>query len=214
MLEGLLAGLAVAAGAVALPAPGLPAGPVQYGVNAQYLFTTAPQDQWGRQLDAMRATGLKVVRQDAEWAGVEPQPPAGGRHAYHWEQLDAIAGELARHGLRWRPIVDYSAPWAAAAEGNTKSPPRDDAAFAAYAGALAARYGAGGSFWRAHPGLPNLPVTAFEIWNEPDCPRSGARRPTPRATPASSSRPAAPSGRPTRVPRSSSAAWSAIRPAS
>jgi len=29
------------------------------------------------------------------------------------------------------------------------------------------RYGAGGSFWRAHPELPRLPATHFELWNEP-----------------------------------------------
>jgi hypothetical protein len=40
--------------------------------------------------------------------------------------------------------------------------------YAAYAAALAARYGPGGSFWREHPELPALPVEALEIWNEPD----------------------------------------------
>jgi hypothetical protein len=40
--------------------------------------------------------------------------------------------------------------------------------YAAYASALAARYGPGGSFWRAHPSLAREAVNTYEIWNEPD----------------------------------------------
>jgi hypothetical protein len=38
--------------------------------------------------------------------------------------------------------------------------------FAAFAGALARRYGRGGSFWQSHASLPQVPVTDYEIWNE------------------------------------------------
>ncbi len=41
-------------------------------------------------------------------------------------------------------------------------------AYAAFAAALARRYGPGGEFWRAHPQLTYEPVRTFEIWNEPD----------------------------------------------
>ncbi len=30
------------------------------------------------------------------------------------------------------------------------------------------KYGYGGSFWKEHPSLPSKPITAWEIWNEPD----------------------------------------------
>ncbi len=52
--------------------------------------------------------------------------------------------------------------------GQDHSPPRVPADYAAYAGAFAARYGPGGTFWRQHPGLASAPVHTYEIWNEPD----------------------------------------------
>jgi hypothetical protein len=79
-----------------------------------------------------------------------------------------VAGDLAQHGLTWLPILDYSAPWAQSIPGQDHSPPRSAADYAAYARAFAARYGAGGTFWRLHPEMAPLPVTAIEVWNEPD----------------------------------------------
>jgi hypothetical protein len=116
----------------------------------------------------VRATGVELARTDALWGPTEPAPPAGGRHRYDWTFNDGVAGALAAHDLRWLAIIDYSAGWAASVEGNDHSPPRSSADYAAYAGAFAARYGRGGSFWAEHPELPALPVTTFEIWNEPD----------------------------------------------
>jgi hypothetical protein len=89
-------------------------------------------------------------------------------HTYDWSFDDLIAGSLAAHGLTWLPVIDYSAPWSQAVPGNLHSPPSDPAAYAAYAAALAVRYGAGGSFWAAHPELRAKPVQTLEIWNEPD----------------------------------------------
>jgi hypothetical protein len=93
-----------------------------------------------------------------------------GRHRYEWSFDDGVAAALAAHGLTWLPIIDYTAPWAQSIAGQDHSPPRAPADYAAYAGAFAARYGSGGTFWRAHPDLTPAPVTAIEIWNEPDNP--------------------------------------------
>jgi hypothetical protein len=65
---------------------------------------------------------------------------------------------LAAHGLTWQPILDYNSPWARA--------DLDSRDFSAFAQAVAARYGASGTFWAAHPELPYLPAGIFEIWNE------------------------------------------------
>lgn len=45
-------------------------------------------------------------------------------------------------------------------------PPRDPRVFGAFAGAVAARYGEGGAFWREHPDIDPLPIAAIELWNE------------------------------------------------
>jgi hypothetical protein len=75
---------------------------------------------------------------------------------------------LAQHGLRWLPIVDYSTTWSGVTPGDTQSAVATSHIpdFAAYAAALARRYGAGGSFWQSHPSLIPVPVTEYEIWNE------------------------------------------------
>jgi hypothetical protein len=140
-----------------------------FGMNAQYVFKLS-QDEWEPHLAAIARIGIGVVRTDAFWSEVEHQPPTNGQHRYDWTIPDSIIAALARHGLRWDPILDYSTPWAATLPGPSgwKSAPSDPADFAAYAAAFAARYGTGGSFWSANPSLPALPVQTYEIWNEPN----------------------------------------------
>jgi hypothetical protein len=140
-----------------------------FGMNAQYVFKLPP-DQWDRQLAAIANTGVGVVREDAFWSQAEPRPPIRGRHSYNWSAADSIAAALARNGLRWYPILDYSTPWAGTLSGakRWKSAPANPTDFAAYAAAFAERYGTGGSFWSANPSLPVLPVQSYEIWNEPN----------------------------------------------
>lgn len=154
-----------------LPAPASPRGE-QFGANVNRLFNdatyTAPEID--DQLSALAATGATVARSDAFWEASEPSPPVSGQHHYDWTFDDLIAGSLAEHGLRWLPIIDYSAPWAQSIPGRDHSPPNNVADYAAYAGAVASRYGPGGTFWRAHPEIEALPVQAYEIWNEPDNP--------------------------------------------
>jgi hypothetical protein len=152
----------------ALPAP---AGQV-YGINVNRLFNdlTYTPAQIDAQLAAVRASGATVARSDAFWEAAEPDAPVGGRHRYDWSFADQIAAALAAHGLTWLPIIDYTAPWAESVSGQDHSPPRSFADYAAYAEAFAARYGSGGTFWRAHSALTPVPVTAIEIWNEPDNP--------------------------------------------
>jgi hypothetical protein len=137
-----------------------------YGVNSG---SGLVDDAAGRPaaFDAMRAGGLSYVRVDASWNAIEPALPTGGVHAYVWTTYDPFVADLARSGLRWYPMLGYSAPWAASTAGDPFSPPAGDADFAAFAAALAARYGTRGSFWAEHPELPRLPTTTYGIWNEP-----------------------------------------------
>lgn len=163
-------------GPVSLPAPSAlrpalpaPAGEA-FGISVNRVFNdlayTSPQI--AAQLAAARQTGVTVARSDALWEAAEPRAPVAGDHRYDWSFDDQIAGSLAAAGLTWLPIIDYTAPWAESVPGQDHSPPRADADYAAYAAAFAARYGAGGAFWRAHPGVAARPVTTIEIWNEPD----------------------------------------------
>jgi hypothetical protein len=147
-----------------------PAGAVPedfFGVNGQMLPLLSAQDQQ-RHLAAMAAGGLQFVRHDASWVHVEPEPPdpVTGAHAYNWDVLDRQVALYAGNGLRWLPIIDYSTAWSGRIRGDYFSPPADSRQYAAYAAAVARRYGQGGDFWRERPQLRQLPVTKYEIWNE------------------------------------------------
>jgi Cellulase (glycosyl hydrolase family 5) len=131
-------------------------------MNGLTLFQ-APQSQWGPQMAAMEADGVSVVRSDAPWAVVESQPPVNGP-VYDFSSLDAWVEALAEHHLTWLPILDDTPWWAKSCVG--MCPPEYMPWFSGFAAAVAARYGAGGSFWSANPGVPYFPVTMFEVWNE------------------------------------------------
>jgi hypothetical protein len=142
----------------------------QFGaaVNTVFRAFTFTQPQVNAQLQALAQTGARIARIDAFWESAEPSAPINGIHHYDWSFADLVAGSLAAHGLKWLPIIDYSAPWAQSVPGQDHSPPSSGSDYAAYAAAFAARYGSGGSFWREHPNLPAEPVDTYEIWNEPD----------------------------------------------
>jgi hypothetical protein len=117
-----------------------------------------PQLTWGPELAAMHDEGVQEVRSDAAWAGIQPTPPSSSNPGYQWAHYDAWVGTLASNGLTWEPILDYNTSWASA-----ELHPQ---AFAAFARAVAARYGVNGTFWAEHPLIPYLPARIFEIWNE------------------------------------------------
>ena len=165
-----------------IPRPPTPPPPgVQLGASVNRLFndrTNTPANI-DRQLRALQQTGATIARSDALWEAAEPSPPIRGVHRYDWTFDDLVAGSLAAHALRWLPIIDYSPSWTQSIPGRDHSPPRSASDYAAYAAALAARYGPGGSFWSAHRSLVARPADIYEIWNEPDNPAFWARSPDP-----------------------------------
>jgi polysaccharide biosynthesis protein PslG len=167
--------------AAASPPAKPPPSSREFGVSVNRLFNDRAftQKQIDAQLQALRRTGVSIARSDALWELTEVQPPIGGVHRYDWGFDDTVAGSLAAEGLRWLPIIDYSAGWAESIPGVGHSPPVWASAYAAYAAAFAARYGRGGSFWSTHPGLAPLPVDTYEIWNEPDSTRFWSPTPNP-----------------------------------
>jgi hypothetical protein len=155
--------------AATTPAP--PPPPTEIGVNVNDLFNTLQYSpaQIAAQLALVRATGVEIVRSDALWEATEPKAPApGANQTFDWAFDDLVAGSIAQAGLTWLPIVDYCPQWAASYPAAPHSLPRDPVQYAAFARALAARYGPGGSFWSSHKSISPLPATAYEIWNEPD----------------------------------------------
>src|SRR4051812_6879800 len=142
------------------------------GLNVQDLLRNDgrfPDATIRADLAAMAADGLRSGRSEARWSDVESaSPTASGEHRYDWSATDQTAAYLAAAGVRWLPVLHGAPPWASIdPQSWVAAPtPAHDADFAAFAGAFAQRYAAGGTFWAAHPELPALPVRALEIFNE------------------------------------------------
>jgi polysaccharide biosynthesis protein PslG len=133
------------------------AGPprVVVGLDANTFNSDVARDQ-----RAIRPLGVRDLREQLRWDHVEPRPGRWRFAAYDRRFLIS-----ARDGMRILPLLYATPSW------QTRTPlrlPPDPAPWARFVARVAARYGPGGSFWRAHPELPgDLAPRAFELWNEP-----------------------------------------------
>ena len=126
------------------------------------------------EFDAMGAARVGIYRINFLWAGVEPTP---GQRI--WVEYDQIAAKAAHAGVRMLPVLCSSPPWAAKV---VQYPPSraTTGAWLAFVHDAIARYGRGGSFWRAHPDVPYRPVTSWQVWNEPNFPAYWFKHPNAR----------------------------------
>src|SRR4051794_21976330 len=168
----VLAMLACAPGASALPRSFVGI----YGDDAFYGDASYRQ----RQFEGQAKLGVGVLRQPFEWARVERSPGH-----FDFSDYDGFVGDAARAGISVMPMLiappSFRSSRPASSRSRAMYPPASNAAYARFVRAAVQRYGASGSFWRANPALPFLPIHAWQIWNEPNIPnfwRSGvnARR--------------------------------------
>lgn len=163
----MLVAIAVAAVALLPVANGHAAGKVPkdfFGI-AQW---DPPDVKDARQMHAVK---VRTVRLFLNWRAIEPR-----RGLYRWP--DHLVAALAENGIRPVFTVQTAPEWATGSP-NPGSPPVTAQAIGAWRSFLeqaVRRYGPKGSFWQAHPGLPKEAVTAWQIWNEPNLPKSFARK--------------------------------------
>jgi hypothetical protein len=110
------------------------------------------------QVAALREGGVRWIREDFQWAAIEPR-----RGRFDWRGTDALMAAAADQEVDVLAILAYSAPWAATA--GEHSPPRRIEDYARYARAVVRRYGEDGTFWADHE--DPRPLRAVELWNEP-----------------------------------------------
>ncbi len=127
-------------------------------------------------LSAQAAIGVKLIRQTFKWRDIEYTPGF-----YILDPYDAYVMKLAAHGIRVLPVLFDSPTFH---NGTTKTrpafPPKSNSSMARFAQALVRRYGPRGTLWQQHPEIPKVPITAWQIWNEPNLPiywRGRAERP-------------------------------------
>lgn len=149
------------------------------GIVAEQVFALEG-DRRDRELDRLVDTGVQLVRQPMRWAEIERRR---GRYDFaHWDRYMAA---LARHRLRVLPIlIDPPRFRSSAPKRNARRgvyPPRRAADMGAFAERVARRYGPRGSFWRASPELPKVPIRSWQVWNEPNLPVYWRPRPSASA---------------------------------
>lgn len=165
----LLLALFFSFGLVAVP---VAAADLQYGVSAE----GGPLSSSG--LAQLPSHGVTYFRETASWPHAEPSAPPA---PYNWSEDDQIATTLAQSGLTWFPIAAQTPTWDQGSVKYKWSMPADPAPFGRYVRDFVLRYGPHGSFWRSHPSVPYRPVTAVEIWNEPNI--AGFMQPQDASTP-------------------------------
>ncbi|HEY3019314.1 MAG TPA: hypothetical protein VGJ32_03935, partial [Solirubrobacteraceae bacterium] len=133
------------------------------GVQDDYLIT-GDTDYFATNLSAMAAIGVGTIRQPFLWRDIET---ASG--TFDFSRYDGLVGNVAAHGIKLLGVV-FGPPQTLMKRGpaGATCPPRSNARFASFAAALARRYGSRGTYWREHPEVPRHPVTAWQIWNEPN----------------------------------------------
>jgi hypothetical protein len=148
--------LAATIGACLLLAPAASAAPRSfYGVTAAGTPSAA---EWSR----LGAGGVGSVRMNFQWSLVQSGPDA----PYVWNYYDFVVAGAALNGIEVLPTIYSSPTWAAA---SPEHPPvANYDRFQAFVRGAAARYGRNGSFWAENPGIPKIPITHWQIWNEPN----------------------------------------------
>ncbi|HET9102969.1 MAG TPA: hypothetical protein VFN55_06400 [Solirubrobacteraceae bacterium] len=121
----------------------------------------------GPRLDLMRrVSGARWFRDQFWWYKIEPRP---GRFDFRYYDHYMLA--VGRRGLHVVAQLEGSPKWSAS---SVWAVPANPAAYARYVAAVLHRYGSGGTFWKAHPGLAGSAITAVELWNEPYFPNGNA----------------------------------------
>lgn len=143
----LVAMLTTGLGLVASPR----ASALTFGLNWDGNNSSAPE-----LLEAVQASGATVYHQPLEYNG-----PGGD-----WTNNDGLVEEAWQRGVTILPTVQSGA----------RFPPPGDAGWEAWGAWLreaVERYGVNGSFWEGK--VNPTPITAWEVWNEPNIPVNGAQ---------------------------------------
>lgn len=120
--------------------------------------------------DALQKAGVQRFRMEIKWKVVEDRPGNNwnDKDPFAWEETyDRYFKKAAQHGIEILPYL-YTRK-----DGNTAyyiSGGADYPEWISFVKYVVGRYGQNGWFWKANSGLPQYPVKAWEVWNEPNLP--------------------------------------------
>jgi hypothetical protein len=144
------------------------------------------------ELDAVAKAGVKLLVEPFDWVAIEQTP---GK--YTWARYDDFMGEASDRGLQVLPVIYNPPSFRSSAPASNPEhgmyPPRDFHQYAEFVQELVKRYGPHGLFWAKPaagsgvlglfppPPKKKLPITAWQVWNEPDVPAFWPTGPDPAA---------------------------------
>lgn len=142
-----------------------------FGINA-----TLPTDE---DYSRMGKAGFGAYRFDVNWAGVQRTR----KGAFDWNGPDAAVRQAAINGMQPTPLL-IGTPRFVKRDADGLYPPTESRAngesWELFVFAAASRYGPGGAFWQENPGLPELPIRKWLIWNEQNAQAFWKPKPSPR----------------------------------
>jgi len=128
---------------------------------ASHTDSMSPSDGYAY-MQRATAAGMHWFREDFAWSVLERR-----KGQFDWRPTDVLMTNAAKLGGDVVAMAGYAPGWASGHPESDKYPPLDPADYAGFVGAIAKRYGTGGSFWAENPGLTPRPLRAIELWNEP-----------------------------------------------
>lgn len=151
-----------------------------YGVSSQTALEPPEYAMMGE-------GGVGTLRAIMNWAAIDPS----AADDYNWADFDATVAESARNGIEVLPFIFATPLWVSQLEGAKCKgakcaiyPPRKKkaglVAWNKFVGDAVARYGPNGEFWTLNPGLPQLPVRNWQIWNEMNSKTFYRPKPSPK----------------------------------
>jgi hypothetical protein len=155
--------------ATAITAPAAPAAPAASAAAPpaapKGFFGVSGRDLSEGDVAEMRAAGVGTFRAlfHFRWAR------RGGEGFYNWAPYDRMVGRLASGGITLLPLLYGTPRWIHRDE--VTPPIRNESARTEWVRMLrklVARYGPNGIYWRLNPLVPYRPITAWQIWNEPN----------------------------------------------
>ena len=157
----------------------VPNGFVGVMIDGPLWPTTDPAVNLDQQFDKMVANGVENVRVVFDWAAAQPYKtwsdvPASQVGQFtdvngvpiNFTQLDKVVELASTRRMTLLPVVLYAPTWDASTHPRTFAIPRRDGPYGQFMAALVQRYGPHGTFWQSHH--PKVPVTMWQVWNEPN----------------------------------------------
>jgi hypothetical protein len=146
---------------VSAAGPGTPlAERVGISAGSTILWDTDAVEE--HKLQTVADSGAKWFEMDIDWNSIQD----GGPNSYMWTATDRVVTDARARGLKVLGMIGYTPTWARPSNcpaGSDKCLPASPETYAAFAQAVAQRYGSASTI----PGLRNG-FAAYQIWNEPN----------------------------------------------